>query len=571
MERKLIKSRIKVIDFIFSSKKHVFTKLIFNSYENQENYINKIIYALKHSDNIKFYLAEECLPKIVLDEIKWLKYYNYDTKFIVSDEKIKKSLNSYSDDIAIDSSIKSNIMEITDDSKTLYKFNKLDILELISIEQLLKDSSYINNELFNFLSYKNLPEGKQQAKSFKMFNDIKQLEIYLEQNQDANVAYVENETFKIENSYIGLGSKLYKEIDFMNEKYYQSIQGDFDVYVNIEDKSEQTYTIVNDKIIKLNKEDTKTINLCEKTKNFQDYENENITIDIEEEISKHGDYNKFSINCKIEPPYMEPQDRFRISSRYDSVKNVLLNLKKNILKKMNIDIEMLEDKKLRNLVQSIKSFVLVKDNITLDIKDLQLLNFEFGELNDFEEVLRKYYDEFMRSSRLNFNTGIIKIDKEIEFLKSKLSATINNDSKEYKRLTEDILHLTNIRNDYNIKYSLANTETIDFDKLLEDQSLKDMSSNKSLGRIVNSKDLNVLKDSIQHRLLKTIASFLMISKFVHTAIKEIEKLDIPSVGVLYENDSKLGLAIKYEDEIEEAKRIIKKCNYKLFVEKENLL
>ena len=114
---------------------------------------------------------------------------------------------------------------------------------------------------------------------------------------------------------------------------------------------------------------------------------------------------------------------------------------------MNIDIEMLEDKKLRNLVQSIKSFVLVKDNITLDIKDLQLLNFEFGELNDFEEVLRKYYDEFMRSSRLNFNTGIIKIDKEIEFLKSKLSATINNDSKEYKRLTEDILHLTNIRND----------------------------------------------------------------------------------------------------------------------------
>ena len=107
--------------------------------------------------------------------------------------------------------------------------------------------------------------------------------------------------------------------------------------------------------------------------------------------------------------------------------------------------------------------------------------------------------------------------------------------------------------------------------MLEDQSLKDMSSNKSLGRIVNSKDLNVLKDSIQHRLLKTIASFLMISKFVHTAIKEIEKLDIPSVGVLYENDSKLGLAIKYEDEIEEAKRIIKKCNYKLFVEKENLL
>jgi len=404
-----------------------------------------------------------------------------------------------------------------------------------------------------------------------MINNISDLKSKLEQNQDAKVAYVEKDTLNKDCNYLGFGSKLFKEIDFLKETYYQSIQDDIAIYINLQEESEQKYTILDNRIVKLNRDDIKTINVVQKAKNFQDFESTNISIDMEKEIAKYGDYKNFSINCIIEPPYIEIHDGYKISSRYDNVKSILTSLKNNILKNISIDSEIIADNKLKNLVKSIKLFVLGKDNISLDIKELQQLSIEFGDSTQFKEVLRKYFDSFMQRSRQNFNTGILKIDKEIENLKSMLSRNVNSDSKEYKRLTEELIHLTNIKNDYNTKYGTPKSELIDFDKLVEVQSFNDMSSNKSLSRIVKSKDFNVSKDSIQHRLLKTITSFIMISQFVSSAVEEIGKLDIPNVGILYENESELGLVIKYEDELVAAKRICEKYNYKLFIERENLL
>ncbi|MGD9679117.1 MAG: hypothetical protein AB7V16_12310 [Vulcanibacillus sp.] len=569
MERKLIKSKTKIYDYVSTSKKFQFSKIIYNSLESKEDYINEIIDELKTSNNITFYIKEFNLPEMILNEIKWLKYYGYNTRFLVNSEKIKYALKEYSNDFVVDESVNYNLIEVLDNNPKLYLLKNQEIIKLITRSELIKNSLKEKNKIMYFTGKDKVQ--KNGFDSIKLFYEVEKANLYLKKNPKAMIAITDKEHAKFKSNYLGLGSKLFMEFDFQDKKYYQLCEDEIIVFINDVEDGVKTYTIVGNELTKYNTEDTKAVDIIDRKADFTDFEVGNMEIDVEQEILKYGDYNKFSINYIIQPPYISEYNDYVVSSRYDRISNALYDVKKRILKNLIIDNNIIYDEELVTIIQNIKSFVSDKNDICTNIKELNQLSKEFENSNKLKNVLKSNFIKYVESTRNNFSTGISKIEKEILSLSNKISQLGADNSKEYIRLNDELYHLTSIKNDYFEKYVIPNEAAFDIDKFIENRSINQTVTNKSLGRILYNEDLKTSTDNIHHRLLRSMASILVVSEIVCEIIEEINKYDIPKVGILYESPTGLGLVIKYEDEISDAKIIVEKFKAKLFVEKENII
>jgi len=569
MERKLIKSKTKIYDYVSTSKKFLFSKIIYNSLESKEDYINEIIDELKTSNDITFYIKEFILPEMILNEIKWLKYYGYNTRFLVNSEKIKYALKEYSNDFVVDESVNYNLIEVLDNNPKLYLLKNQEIIKLITRSELIKNSLKEKNKIMYFTGKDKVQ--KNGFDSIKLFYEVEKANLYLKKNPKAMIAITDKAHAKFKSNYLGLGSKLFMEFDFQDKKYYQLCEDETIVFINDVEEGVKTFTIVGNELTKYNTEDTKAVDIIDRKADFTDFEVGNMEIDVEQEILKYGDYNKFSINYIIQPPYISEYYDYVVSSRYDRISNALYDVKKRILKNLIIDNNIIYDEELVTIIQNIKSFVSDKNDICTNIKELNQLSKEFENSNKLKNVLKSNFIKYVESTRNNFSTGISKIEKEILSLSNKISQLGADNSKEYIRLNDELYHLTSIKNDYFEKYVIPNEAAFDIDKFIENRSINQTVTNKSLGRILYNEDLKTSTDNIHHRLLRSMASILVVSEIVCEIIEEINKYDIPKVGILYESPTGLGLVIKYEDEISDAKIIVEKFKAKLFVEKENII
>ena len=517
----------------FETNKEYFELIRFLCKSNDEDHMANILNMMRTTKSITIELCSDILPQEIFDELKWLKYFQFNAHITVKNDILYEKYSECSKNITINSKLDQNLLILRgNDWEDAYLIDgniKKAYILIPNIDQQDVHRKFKDSIEKGLILSKDINLMSQNVRNFKkiILEQICHINEY-EKNREIidkkQPRFYTDLLELLQNDYIVINDIIYQLIKIKNRMVMVDIYDEdssFKLYQVSDKKIETSYVTNGEKFYKVN-EQTKIIDINEDAYSFDDYENSILRKDFSSYVNQFQSYSKIEFHIKLNPPYLQNQLNYSPSPIYEKAESLF-------------------------------------DKFKIKIKhETEALNSSFPKTKIYSEYLQMFLNtlDFSGPKLLEWFRKVKDDYPSIESLASDLKNIYNDDIINYIKMESVIV------NNLSHNSSINNNNYNWFRNELYATSI---TSPSSLARILNITEGEVRLNEFKASLLKIINKMLDYYEIIESNLNELNVLEIPKTGILYENGFKKIIAIEYVHEISEARIISKKYNAGIYV------
>jgi len=599
-----------------------------NTYSNV-NVIEDIVKAIRFSDSIFLVLKNKCLSRIIVEELNWIKdqinitaitnskdisysfikntkineKVNFNAMITINKDKV---VTYFIDEISNDND---EIFYIKSENTSIYEslFNKKQTTDSFS---LIKNANYIhlfgnpfekiNDDIIDYCELNNkklsiyIGTKDYNKNLYDKFIELKS-NLYLTTNKNFNIMFFETKTGFYKGIYFNETyhyyeiNKIYFDYAISGEHYKLS---KLPIECSLGDLKNKYVLNKEKKIIPLIIKDEVVIENTIELDDFNNYENEKFDNSFYKKHIDYFDYKAVHYITTLVPPLLNKE--YKLCDKYTT----LTKLTNDFLKRYSTDyttneqsIDFILTKSSNGFISSINQLIkntlneldkkqgtqidmiklyqlcdeLEKQYSVFDIKIVEECPnlFEIDANSDYDEKTQRILDEISEKEQLQneFKEKLFDENENHTRIKRRID-DIEEDIETLKRLlVKQQSNLDTLK--VEDKQSYINR----LKKFLSNEAQNNNIEHNSLSRVIG-KD-NKLSESakIEKNVYIVINHYKTALQYFIKLYKDIKQLDLPLIGDLYLGKNNDAIAIKYEQEVELAKKEIVKFNAKLLIER----
>lgn len=567
----------KQIDLEFSPKTSlldVFRKVTLsgNTLEEEIDLHEHISDELRICDEVRLDIADTNIPNFLLRELSWLHYYGFHAQIRAKSSMIVENLKLHPFSPAISDDISSNILTIR--SKDDYQQYWIGDEFVHAIDQSRLESnlrkSHKKSKLFLPYPY-HAPLPSRECYEIIMVMDIKG---YLSGNGKMVLSkglqfaltpegvYFKNPTLIYEN-------KTYSLLERSNLVWAEIHS---DTAMELFQKSDLTYGdsiyyLRDQQFVPSRKHEVMELDMNELS-TMEDFILEKTRVDYQLQANQFCEFGKVRFHVTLTPPTILLSEGYHLADEYQ--------------------IESHHRKELRNLAMGIGSIDLLLESSKVSVWKSSLLQLSSNESHSLirsiaifsdllggvvslrEYLLQQYLHQVSRFHQSN--DSFKKIEERIAELHQELSIMHSTQGlvqvDAIRKLEDSLASLENIKSRYVQDTSNQEDLKARFDLAMQETYDSREHFSGSLARIMRSNSHATIEYDAEDSFLRDARKLLHFRSELDRVSESMKSLQIPTIGLLLEKDSKTALAIQSHENLQEAMQEAKHYNTSVYYLKE---
>ena len=489
--------------------------------DEDNDYLKNILDLMRTTKSITLELFEDVLPVEIFDELKWLKYFQFNAHITVQSEMLLSKYSDCSKNITLNSKLSRNLIILRkENQEEIYLFdnNIRNAYMLIQNIEQVDVHPHFKESLKKAVILTNNPNSPiANIKAFKTlsFGQIHHMDNYENRHvlNKKDLTIFTEDIEQSQNEYLEINDYIYELIKVKNRILISDVyshDGYITLFRQTNQKLDDAYVIKDKAFCKLIN-DSKDVDIIEDKLTFEDYENGESITDLSIYKNQLNQFASLNFRIKINPPYLRNFPEYKLSSVYDNVSSIFDNVKNKIKHASELVNSSFPNTKVS------KKYIELFLNLVKNLNSTTLLS-------KFRSLLNEYPNK--------------------ESIATELRNLYTEDVLNYIRKETIVVNHMNFKSENNIS---------NYDWFMNDIVYKNNASTSSLSRILNLPEDEIRLNSFKEHLLSMIYNMFDYYELIALGMHEIDSLELPQIGVLYEFRNQKLLAIEYEHEIHKAK------------------